>query len=95
MGHDGAHHLTIPPSRVTVMTSCGQRTAGMTAREGALDADRTIPSGSSDAGVVELILLMSSVQFAAFEAAAVRRKLTAAQMTRRVLADFLGDPGSP
>jgi hypothetical protein len=43
----------------------------------------------------ELILLMSSVQFAALEAAAVRRKLTAAQMTRRVLADFLGDPGSP
>jgi hypothetical protein len=52
------------------------------------------PSGGEPGDVVEVPLLLSTGQMTALEQAAHRRGLTAGEMLRRLLRDFIGEPAA-
>ncbi len=62
----------------------------------ATNPDRASPSFEEEAGdVVEVPLLMSIRQIEALEKAAHRRGLTAAEMVRRLLTQFIAEAAPP
>jgi hypothetical protein len=77
------------------MGDMNEHNPGVTDRPDALLQDEAVPPAGLPGDVVEVPLLLSAGQMSALERAAHRHGLTAGEMVRRLLHDFIGGCAGP